>query len=204
MKRCGCEPSAPTESAISPTRCITKTGAGTPADPFRLFPVVDPVSTNLLSCGGNGLNARHPHDKVWTPYTPSWTGGAPSIGGGTLLGYYCRWGQTVEFQIFWSAGPGTYLGSGAVWRFGLPFPPFLPSAFPAMVGLGGNGINYPGSALAGSGHDFIDVVMIATSSGPLPLSADSPLIATDQSSYSTNGWTLGSYIAIAGVYQTLG
>lgn len=58
-----------------------------------------------------------------TPYTPTWgviTGVAPTIGNGTLSGFYNRVGNLVNFQVFIELGSTTTVGSGA-YTFGLPF-----------------------------------------------------------------------------------
>lgn len=55
-------------------------------------------------------------------YSPSWIGDItnPSIGNGTLVGYYSRVGNVVTMSIRLVMGSTTTYGSGA-WSFGLPF-----------------------------------------------------------------------------------
>ena len=57
---------------------------------------------------------------AWQSYTPAWTGGSPSIGNGTLSGYYSRKGKSVFCRILMAAGSTTTFGSGG-WSFSLPF-----------------------------------------------------------------------------------
>lgn len=58
----------------------------------------------------------------WKDYTVSWscvTGGAPSVGNGTLVGRYWRVGNVVTavIQLTWGTTTG---GGGGKWRFSLP------------------------------------------------------------------------------------
>ncbi len=57
-----------------------------------------------------------------TTYTPTWAGTItnPSIGNGTLSGFYNRVGDLVNFQVYVEFGSTTTVGSGA-YIFGLPF-----------------------------------------------------------------------------------
>lgn len=60
-------------------------------------------------------------------YTPEWTATTtnPSIGNGTLRGYYRRLpGRTVHLRITWSRGTTTNMGSGA---YSISLPPELPA-----------------------------------------------------------------------------
>lgn len=52
-------------------------------------------------------------------YTPTWIGGSPSIGNGTLQGTYRREGDTLYGTIYLLAGSTTTFGSGQ-WEFSLP------------------------------------------------------------------------------------
>lgn len=54
-------------------------------------------------------------------YTPTWAGGAPTIGNGILSGRYYLRGHAVSFTILWNAGGTTTFGAG-LWSFGLPTP----------------------------------------------------------------------------------
>jgi hypothetical protein len=52
-------------------------------------------------------------------YTPTWTGGTPSIGDGTLNGSWQRMGNKVKGNIQFAFGSTSNAGSGA-WQFSLP------------------------------------------------------------------------------------
>lgn len=52
-------------------------------------------------------------------YTPTWTGGSPSIGNGTLSGTYKIIGDTLYGTVYLLAGSTTTFGSGQ-WEFSLP------------------------------------------------------------------------------------
>lgn len=55
----------------------------------------------------------------WQSYTPSWLGGSPSIGNGTLTGKWRRVGDSVELSIAMVSGTTTTYGGGN-WAFSLP------------------------------------------------------------------------------------
>ena len=61
----------------------------------------------------------------WKNYTPTWTstGGGQSLGNGSIAGRWSRRGNTVSFQIDFSIGSTTNVGSGS-WEFGLPVPDY--------------------------------------------------------------------------------
>jgi hypothetical protein len=56
---------------------------------------------------------------VWQSYSPSWTGGAPAIGNGTIVGKYSQVGKTVFYRIIVTMGSTTTYGAGT-WAFSLP------------------------------------------------------------------------------------
>lgn len=56
---------------------------------------------------------------AWTSFTPTWAGGAPAIGNGTLTAAYRLVGKTLNLRIWLKAGSTTTFGAGA-WTFTLP------------------------------------------------------------------------------------
>jgi hypothetical protein len=61
---------------------------------------------------------------AWISYAPTWTtsgGSNPTIGNGTLLGYYMKIGRLVVTRINIIGGSTTNWGTGASYRLGLPF-----------------------------------------------------------------------------------
>ena len=55
MARCGC--SSTCVCSISPSACIAVSGNGSTGAPFVLAPIIDPVVSNTLTCGPDGLLA---------------------------------------------------------------------------------------------------------------------------------------------------
>jgi hypothetical protein len=56
----------------------------------------------------------------WTSYTPTWSGGSPAIGNGTLAGKYRRVGDSVEVEITLNSGTSTTWGDSTNWQFSIP------------------------------------------------------------------------------------
>lgn len=56
---------------------------------------------------------------AWTSFTPTWAGGAPAIGNGTLTGAYLLLGKMLHLRIWLKAGGTTTFGASA-WTFTLP------------------------------------------------------------------------------------
>lgn len=84
------------------------------------------ASNRVSSTGGSITDSSGStgDDSNWieqppTAWTPTWTGGSPSIGNGTLAGYYSRQGRTVTANFKLVVGSSTSVGSGA-WTFSLP------------------------------------------------------------------------------------
>lgn len=78
----------------------------------------------------------------WTSYTTTWTASSvnPSIGNGSLNGFYAQTGKWVRFRIFLDYGSTTNAGTGD-WFFTLPV------ASIAVRGALGNAVCYNGSLL---------------------------------------------------------
>lgn len=73
------------------------------------------IQTTTLKLNGSQL------ETAWTAYTPSWTASTtnPTLGNGTLTGYYKQIGKTVFVRVKLDWGSTTSGGSGD-WRFSLP------------------------------------------------------------------------------------
>lgn len=71
-------------------------------------------------------DGRSAADGVWTAYTPTWssTGTAPTVGNGTLVGFYELIGKTCRYRIVLTFGSTTNIGSGN-YIFSPPFPALL-------------------------------------------------------------------------------
>lgn len=68
--RCsGCDPIplSGCQCSIEDTDCFEWEGAGTPDDPFRIRPVIDPDVNNWLSCGSQGLLVDPPSQIINPP-----------------------------------------------------------------------------------------------------------------------------------------
>lgn len=92
-------------------------------------------------------------------YSPNWTatsGTAPSVGNGTLVGYFTMSGQIVFFVTGLTVGTTTGVGNGGQWRFALPT--IWNDAWPMTIGQAyflDNGVAaYEGVLLADSGSTF--------------------------------------------------
>lgn len=70
------------------------------------------IRDNLLAIFPNGDGS--------TTYTPTWSGGSPSIGNGTLTGRYQRTGKRIDLQIQLTGGSTTNWGGATGWAFSLP------------------------------------------------------------------------------------
>ena len=73
---------------------------------------------------------------AWDSYTPTMTGSGsnPSLGNGTLEGFYKQIGKTVHFRMRWVAGSTTTFGSGE-YRFALPV---TAVSYPTMFPINGS------------------------------------------------------------------
>lgn len=74
------------------------------------------LSATNLTISGTAISTY-----IWTSgtYTPTWAGGGPTIGNGTLTGKWQKTGKTVTVQIYLVGGSTTTWG-GAGWTFSLP------------------------------------------------------------------------------------
>ena len=85
----------------------------------------DPNRFSLSSGTSRGDVVSQAQDRArsqpWNTYTPTWTGSGsnPSIGNGTIVGYYRREGTLGHFQIWIAPGGSTSFGSGN-YSVGLP------------------------------------------------------------------------------------
>ena len=85
-----------------------------------------PASTDEIADGAQNMqdiadNLDGLLGGAWTAYTPTWTGGVtnPTLGNGTLTGFYKKVGRTVVWRMRLTIGSTTNVGSGS-WRFSLP------------------------------------------------------------------------------------
>jgi hypothetical protein len=78
--------------------------------------------TDLLLWNGTSWDTYLKAPGAWTPYTPVWTGSGsnPSVGNGTLIGRYQKFGRTVLAHINLTCGSTTTYGSGN-YNFTVPF-----------------------------------------------------------------------------------
>ena len=103
---------------------------------------------------------------VWSDYTPTWTGGSPAIGNGTLTGRYLRMGaKTVFVNIKLTGGSGTTWGASA-WSFSLPVSNALVGLFTVFAfDAAPSATVYPGMAYIGSGTTLVPIVSAGTAAG---------------------------------------
>lgn len=82
---------------------------------------------------------------AWATYTPAWTASTtnPTLGNGTLNGFYREIGKTIDYRIELTIGSTTTFGSGS---YRLSLPTVSKSAFAANVVTMGNAGLYDTSA----------------------------------------------------------
>lgn len=85
-----------------------------------------PASTDEIADGAQNMQAIATNldtllGGAWTSYTPTWTASTtnPTLGNGTLTGFYKKVGRTVVWRLRLTLGSTTNIGSGA-WRWSLP------------------------------------------------------------------------------------
>lgn len=112
------------------------------------------VTDKRTLCGGLGNRS------AWTAFTPTWTcaNTAPSVGNGTLAGYYLLTGKTCHLNIYLLFGGTTSGGTGA-WTFSLPGgitgKTGTEQDIPLKCFTAGNTSNYVGFGVIGSGASTI-------------------------------------------------
>lgn len=78
-----------------------------------------PADATYVVTSANGSLSNEVVMGAWTSFTPTWTSetsGTPSIGNGTLAGFYLTIGKTHFFRIRMQVGSTTTFGSGR-WNF---------------------------------------------------------------------------------------
>jgi hypothetical protein len=103
----------------------------------------DTVNGNYVAEGG-----------AWSAYTPTWTstGTAPTIGNGSIVGYYQKIGQVVNVRIEWAWGSTTSLGTG-FYVFSLPYAGLSGASQTMTTMLNDSTSEYPGSAVIAAGAE---------------------------------------------------
>lgn len=162
----------------------------------------------LYGAGDGSTTFTLPDD--WVSYTPTWatSGGAPSIGNGTLTGRYRILSpKTVIFQVFLTFGSTTSGGSGT-FTFTLPF-----------VGRAGGEQNVTSKAFTTGGFNYSGVGLLGSSATVVTpyfptSSADTRLLPARNSNTGAVGegqpliagnypWTNGSNLWVGGVYESV-
>lgn len=126
---------------------------------------------------------------AWTSYTPTWSGGSPTIGNGTLTGKYWQVGKTVHYRIELTAGSTSTYGSGT-WNFALPA---TPAATVVAESIIGNGVVFDSSAPARLGV----FVRFAGTTVTL-VRSDTGAAVSNSAPYA---WATGDRVSIAGTYE---
>jgi hypothetical protein len=109
-----------------------------------------------------------PYEGAWTAYTPSWTAASsnPSIGDGTLEGWYKVVGKTCFVRGNIAMGSTTTFGSGE-WYVSMPFTASHADAILMTANLLDNGTAWYNATVNGarSGFNYIAPLQFQTSSG---------------------------------------
>jgi hypothetical protein len=141
-----------------------------------------------LSVDGTGL--KMVGGGIWTTYVPVWgaTTTAPTLGNGTIEGYYSQVGKTVNFSIELTLGSTSKRGVGA-YTFTLPVPPATNRRQMNVAHVARYGVaDYVCSASINAGK--LERVHLATSTAAQPLSHSVPATLP-----------ANSVVAISGSYE---
>jgi len=143
-----------------------------------------------LVVGPTGLSLQG--GGAWSTYVPTWTASstAPTLGNGTIEGYYAQTGKTVNFSIELTFGSTTKRGVG-YYSFTLPVPPAtnrrqLAAAHVLRIGIA----EYVGNAQIFNGR--INQIVLATSTTGQNLSHSVPNASLPSGSII---WVTGAYEA---------
>lgn len=154
----------------------------------------DPVIVNAftaIAAWANGnidaSNMGAPLTAAWTAYTPTWTATSvnPTLGNGTLNGYYLKIGKLTFVRVYLATGSTTTQGSGQ-WLFALPFMSRNDGTYQAVAGTAiPNSVAYP-----------LTAVVTSNSAVLAPWTAGS-VVESGQ----PGTWTVGSVLTIEGFYE---
>jgi hypothetical protein len=124
----------------------------------------------------------------WTAYTPTWTGGSPTIGNGTLVGSYMQAGKLVHYRIVLTIGSTTTLGSGT-WLFTVPVAASITGHQPAGLC---EAFDTSGSAIT---------MMFARFNNSTTQIAGEQTGGTDLTNASPYAWAAGDTVIFSGTYE---
>jgi hypothetical protein len=129
------------------------------------------------------------------PYTPSWTASTanPSIGNGSITGYYSRQGSDITVQIDLRFGTTTTFGTGN-WRISVPRQDLTPYTIVQVVGSGFT----QGSGAA----DFVVIPRISSGNSYIELFAVNSAGALIQLGSATQAWNTAGNIRLSFTYRT--
>ena len=125
---------------------------------------------------------------------PTWTGGSPAIGDGTLTGRYIALGSLCFFRIYLVAGSSTTFGSGG-WSFTLPTG-FTSSATSRQVVVAqvldsGTSIRWSGAGVVTESATTIAAINVAD--GGTAVSSSAPMTWAAGDSLVLEGWLVGTW-----------
>jgi hypothetical protein len=128
--------------------------------------------------------------EAWTSYTPTWGGGGPSIGNGTLAGSWVAIGKVIHYRITLVAGSTTTFGSSS-WTFTLPTAAHAGITANALIGAG-SAYDVSGVAVKGLLATWVSGQLVAA-------------IATDSGSFLSGSvpfaWANTDVLSLAGTYE---
>lgn len=132
------------------------------------------------------INALNP---VWTAYTPTWGAATtpPTLGNGTITGWYTKVNKLVHVQISLAIGSTSTMGTGR-WTFTLPFTAAVQTVLPALAVDVSATTRYALSAWVTTGTG---VFAIATGAGSNGVANTVPFT-----------WATDDGLMIAGSYQS--
>lgn len=108
----------------------------------------------------------------WVSYTPTWAGGSPAIGNGSLSGVYRRNGDSAEIYIALISGTTTTWGSSTPWTFSLPSGLVIDTA--KVPGSGGSSsLGIAIAQVTGSGNTYDGSIEVNSTTNVAIRSTDS-------------------------------
>jgi len=148
------------------------------------------ISTTTISATTFNLNGSQ-LDTLWTSYTPTWTASSsnPSIGNGTIEGYYKLIGKTCFVRGNIAMGSTTTFGSGE-WYVELPFPAKHADGILMTANLLDNGTAWFNAVLNGARAGFNTKAPIQYQGGAgtaLDVNATQPFTWTSTDRFLWNG-----------------
>ena len=125
------------------------------------------INGNLTLNGSLSFSGNPSIDTSWTAYTPTWTsdGTQPTLGNGTLTGFYKQIGKLVCVRVIFIFGTTSNSGTGT-WRFSLPIAAASADGVQLPCSLMDNATNWYTGVVNGTFAGNTTYASIITTSSP--------------------------------------